>query len=175
MGKPSPDKMDEKRLKQEISGILDNLRRFAFSLTGEKQDAYDLLQETIVRLLEKGVPDDANTRKWAFRVCKNIWLDQLRANKVRRQWAEAKIVEVEGSQDGQKVADDHMELEEVRKIMAELPNDQSAIISLVAVEGFSYKEAAAMMDIPVGTVMSRLSRARAAIADSLGKNRETVH
>lgn len=167
--------MDEERLKQEISGIMDNLRRFAFSLTGEKQDAYDLLQETVVRLLEKNVPDDADTRKWAFRVCKNIWLDQLRANKVRRLWAESKIGEMDNRQDGQKIADDHIALEEVKSIMAELPDEQRTILSLVAVEGFSYKEAAEMMDIPVGTVMSRLSRARAAIADSLNQGRETVH
>lgn len=167
--------MHEERLKQEISGILDNLRRFAFSLTGEKQDAYDLLQETIVRLLEKNVPDDADIRKWAFRVCKNIWLDQLRANKVRRRWAESRIVEMDNRQDGQKIADDHIALEEVKLIMAELPKEQRTILSLVAVEGFSYKEAAEMMNIPVGTVMSRLSRARAAIADSLNQGRETVH
>ncbi|WP_422345205.1 RNA polymerase sigma factor [Parasphingorhabdus sp.] len=167
--------MDQERLKQEISGIMDNLRRFAFSLTGEKQDAYDLLQETIVRLLEKNVPDDADTRKWAFRVCKNIWLDQLRANKVRRQWAESKIGEMDNRQDGQKIADDHIALEEVKSIMAELPDEQRTILSLVAVEGFSYKEAAEMENIPVGTVMSRLSRARAAIADSLNQGRETVH
>lgn len=167
--------MDEERLKQEISGIMDNLRRFAFSLTGEKQDAYDLLQETVVRLLEKNVPDDADTRKWAFRVCKNIWLDQLRANKVRRLWAESKIGEMDNRQDGQKIADDHIALEEVKSIMAELPDEQRTILSLVAVEGFSYKEAAEMMNIPVGTVMSRLSRARAAIADSLNQGRETVH
>ena len=167
--------MDEERLKQEISGIMDNLRRFAFSLTGEKQDAYDLLQETIVRLLEKNVPDDADTRKWAFRVCKNIWLDQLRANKVRRLWAESKIGEMDNRQDGQKIADDHIALEEVKSIMAELPHEQRTILSLVAGEGFSYKEAAEMMNIPVGTVMSRLSRARAAIADSLNQGRETVH
>ncbi len=154
---------------------MDNLRRFAFSLTGEKQDAYDLLQETIVRLLEKNVPDDADTRKWAFRVCKNIWLDQLRANKVRRQWAESKIGEMDNRQDGQKIADDHIALEEVKSIMAELPDEQRTILSLVAVEGFSYKEAAEMENIPVGTVMSRLSRARAAIADSLNQGRETVH
>jgi RNA polymerase sigma factor (sigma-70 family) len=167
--------MDEERLKQEISGIMDNLRRFAFSLTGEKQDAYDLLQETVVRLLEKNVPDDADTRKWAFRVCKNIWLDQLRANKVRRQWTESKIGEMDNRQDGQKIADDHIALEEIKSIVAELPDEQRTILSLVAVEGFSYKEAAEMMNIPVGTVMSRLSRARAAIADSLNQGRETVH
>jgi RNA polymerase sigma-70 factor (ECF subfamily) len=167
--------MHEERLKQEIGGILDNLRRFAFSLTGEKQDAYDLLQETIVRLLEKNVPDDADIRKWAFRVCKNIWLDQLRANKVRRLWAESEIGEMDNRQDGQKIADDHIALEEVKLIMAELPKDQRTILSLVAVEGFSYKEAAEMMNIPVGTVMSRLSRARAAIADSLNQGKRTVH
>jgi len=167
--------MDETRLKQEITGILDNLRRFAFSLTGEKQDAYDLLQETIVRMLEKNVPDDADVRKWAFRVCKNIWLDQLRAQKVRRLWAEKTAFEIDNSQDGQKIADEHIALEEVKQIMAELPEDQRTILSLVAVEGFSYKETAEMMNVPVGTVMSRLSRARAAIAGTLGQNRGTIH
>jgi RNA polymerase sigma factor (sigma-70 family) len=167
--------MDEERLKQEISGVLDSLRRFSFSLTGDKQDAYDLLQETIVRLLEKNVPDDADVRKWAFRVCKNIWLDQLRATKVRRRWAESKIGEVENREDGQKIADDHIALQEVKLIMAGLPKEQRTILSLVAVEGFSYKETAEMMNIPVGTVMSRLSRARAAIADSLNQGKGTVH
>jgi len=146
--------------------VVKDIRRFAYSLTGSVPDADDLLQMTVTRLLEKGVPDDADVRKWSFRVCKNIWIDGLRAKRTQRNWI-AQSDQSEPFEDGARAAAARIELGQVHRAMDRLPEDQRIVLSLVAVEGLSYREAADILEIPIGTVMSRLARARANIVDQL--------
>jgi len=141
------------------------LRRFCHALTGNVADADDLLQDTIVRLLDKGLPENANLRKWAFRVCKNIWFDELRARKVRRDWAREQISGPTAFEDGERAMQSNITLAETQSAMKDLPREQRLILSLVAVEGMSYRDAAETADVPLGTVMSRLSRARAFLSN----------
>ncbi|WP_228257296.1 RNA polymerase sigma factor [Marinobacter sp. NP-4(2019)] len=159
--------MKKKAMQQEITELLPRLRRFAYSLTGSMADADDLLQNTVERLLTRGTPDDADLTKWAFRVCRNVWIDECRARKVRREAAEHPELS-----DGQVVNGEHqttksIEWNRVDAAMARLPEDQRQIISLVAIQGMPYKIVAEILEVPSGTVMSRLARARAALSEAL--------
>ena len=152
---------------QDITDLMPALRRFAYSLTGSMPDADDLLQNTIERLLSRDRPDDVDLMKWAFRVCRNIWIDDCRAKKIRRDAAENPELS-----EGQVINGEHhiaqqLELNRVDKAMAALPQDQRQIISLVAIQGMPYKGVAETLGVPVGTVMSRLARARAALSEAL--------
>lgn len=150
-----------------IRELVPHVRRFAFALTGNASEADDLLHDTIARLLEKGMPEDAHPKKWAFRVCKNIWLDQLRAKKVRSDWAKQVAERDDLYEDGQRVADARLDIRQVEELMQEMPQDQRIVLSMVAIEGLSYKDAAASLEVPIGTVMSRVSRARAYLAERM--------
>lgn len=155
------------RLRQEILGALQAIRRFAYALTGTRADADDLLQATVVRLLERGVPDDADTRKWAFRVCKNMWIDEMRARKVRRDAAAGADLAPVAGLDGERAAVSAVTLAQTERAIARLPEEQRAALALIAIEGLSYAEAAEALGAPIGTIMSRISRARAALASAL--------
>lgn len=152
--------MKRDALHQQIIEILPRLRKFAYSLTGAKADADDLLQTTVERLLQRTMPKDVELIKWAFRVCKNIWIDELRSKNVRIKAVAVLEVEASNNVDGEKTVMAKMALQEVNQAMSQLPNEQRAAMALVCVEGYSYAEAAAALDLPIGTIMSRISRAR---------------
>lgn len=156
--------MNQDQLHRDLQSCLKALRRFALSLSGSLADAEDLMQATVVRVLEKGVPADADVKRWSYRVCRNLWLDAYRARRVRSNWAEEQASLDTLVVDGQRVADTAIAVGEMTEALQALPEDQRALLCLVAVEGFSYREAAEMLEIPMGTVMSRISRARAALA-----------
>ena len=149
-------------MKQELTFLLPMLRRFAYSLTGSPHDADDLLQNTIERILSRGVPADVELAKWAFRVCRNIWIDEYRARKIRHNAAQLPELE-EPTVDGEHIVYQQITLGEVSTAMEKLPDDQRSILALIALQGMSYKEVADTLSIPIGTVMSRLARARVAL------------
>lgn len=153
---PSLSDSQREALLADLSG----LRRFCYSLTGNAADADDLLQATVERLLHKGIPDDAHTGKWSYRVCKNVWIDELRAREVRQRYPRTAVAETEEAPPTDTVAAGEQELEAVSKALAQLPEDQRLTLTLVTVEGKSYAEAADILEVPVGTVMSRIARAR---------------
>lgn len=152
----------------ELLEILPNLRRFALSLAGSLADADDLLQSTVERVLERGLPADAAVLPWCLRVCRNLWFDELRHRRVQRDAGVALAAESETAASGEQQVLGELSLRDVQRVMATLPDEQCAVLELVAVEGFAYKEAAAVLGIPVGTVMSRLARARAALIERSG-------
>ncbi|HXI87318.1 MAG TPA: sigma-70 family RNA polymerase sigma factor [Parvularculaceae bacterium] len=166
--------MNDDALRRGIVDLLPQLRRFAFALTGVREDADDLLQATAERLLERGAPADADLGKWAFRVCKNIWIDEIRARQVRRAAAQSGKLAGDENLDGERLAIERLTVSKVNKAFAELSEDQRAALSLVAVEGLSYAEAAEALGSPIGTVMSRISRARQALAEALSPSLEPV-
>jgi RNA polymerase sigma-70 factor (ECF subfamily) len=143
------------------------IRRFAYSLTGSPHDADDLLQNTIERVLSRDVPEDVDLTKWVFRVCRNFWIDEYRARKVRQIAAESPELTEEQYVDGDKIIYNQITLNEVNTAMDKLPEDQRSILALIAVQGMSYKEVSETLSIPIGTVMSRLARARIALSQYL--------
>ena len=154
---------------QELVEILPNLRRFCLSLAGSLADADDLLQMTVERVLEKGLPDDAELLPWTMRVCRNLWIDEIRARKVRENATRDPVLGDEQIVAGEAEVLGKLSLREVQAALAELPEEQRVVLELVAVEGYAYKEAAAALETPIGTIMSRLARARSALAGKLGR------
>ncbi|WAJ70484.1 RNA polymerase sigma factor [Catenovulum adriaticum] len=150
-------------MKKDLIRLIPMIRRFAFSLTGNQHDADDLLQNTVERLLDKGVPDDVMLEKWMFKVCRNIWIDEYRARKVRQNAVFSEVLTEYQIVDGEAEQTSQISLNELNQAMDILPDEQRSIISLVALQGFSYKDVAETLAIPVGTVMSRLARARVSL------------
>ncbi|MCR9183926.1 MAG: RNA polymerase sigma factor [Halieaceae bacterium] len=148
---------------------LGSLRRFCLSLSGTPADADDLLQATVERILEKGMPEDADAAKWAYRVCRNAWIDELRSREVRQRYPLQMAWDTDEAPSAEDDADVERALEAVSVALSALPPEQRMALSLVAVEGKSYAEAADILEVPVGTIMSRIARARA----TLLKNRDT--
>ena len=153
----------------ELLEILPNIRRFAVSLTGNLADGDDLLQSTVVRLLERGLPEEAALLPWAMKVCRNLWIDEIRGRKVRLAASDDPALTDKQVVSGEQEMLASLSLREVNATLQGMPAEQRAVLELVAAEGYSYKEAAGILEIPIGTVMSRLAWARAALARDQAK------
>lgn len=142
------------------------LRRFAHGLTGNKPDADDLVQSLIEKLLNKA-PEQTPEVPWLLKVCKNLWIDQLRSNTNRAQLQQQnhQLIQPKDEQAGPQ--DDN--LYQIAQAIEQLSDEQKQLVTLVIVEGYSYTEAAKIIDIPVGTVMSRVARARAKLMQILNE------
>jgi RNA polymerase sigma-70 factor (ECF subfamily) len=141
---------------------------YAMSLTGDREAARDLLQQSALRALDARHPphNGCSIRAWLFRIVRNGWIDQHRREIVRISLPAAGPVEQEPWH-----YDDRLIAElTIREALLRLDPPHREIIELVDISGFSYREAAEILEIPVGTVMSRLSRARLALLDAIGGN-----
>jgi RNA polymerase sigma factor (sigma-70 family) len=152
-------------MKQKIITMLPMIRRFAYSLTGNHFDADDLVQNTIERLLTKKIPDDVDLTKWMFRICRNVWIDEFRSQKVRENATQRPELQQNQVVDGEQDVLSQLSLQQVNNAMDKLPDEQRSILCLVAMQGLTYQETAETLSIPIGTVMSRLARARATLSD----------
>jgi RNA polymerase sigma-70 factor, ECF subfamily len=152
----------------QLIAVLPRLRRFARGLTGSAVEADDLVQAACERALTRAHQFQEGTRfdSWMFRIVQTIWIDQLRARDIRREEAEEEGVHVGTDEPGRR-AEARLALQEVRTALQQLPPEQRAALLLVTVDGLSYKEAAEVADVPVGTIMSRLARARLALQAKL--------
>ena len=146
--------------REALLAELGGLRKFCISLTGTVADGDDLLQATVERVLEKGMPADAHVAKWAYRVCKNAWIDEIRSRDVRQKYPQLVVDEDNDTPSAEQTAGGQRELEKVSAALAELPVEQRLALTLVAIDGKTYAEAAEILDVPVGTIMSRIARAR---------------
>lgn len=151
-------------MNDELISILPRLRRFAISLAGNRADGDDLLQTTVERLLARKTPADVSLLKWSFRICRNVWIDEIRRRKVRFQHAADELADPMQDTFEESSAMARLTLHDVTKALSRLPEEQRLAILLVAVEGLSYAETAATLEIPVGTVLSRVARARKTLA-----------
>ncbi len=165
---PSLSDSQRELLLVELSGI----RRFCYSLTGNHADADDLLQITVERVLDKGMPADAHAAKWAYRVCKNAWIDELRSREVRQKYPQ--LVEEQSAEalSAEQVAGNDQELNAVSVALDKLSGDQRLALSLVAIEGKTYAETAEILEVPIGTIMSRIARARRNLMDNYGSSND---
>jgi RNA polymerase sigma-70 factor (ECF subfamily) len=147
---------------------LDGLYSYALILTRNPAEAADLVQETYVRAIPAmgRLRADSNTKGWLFTILRNIWLNQLRKRRNGPQMIELEVGDdvadsiVEKSKDSHDLYMSKLEAEQVRAAIQELPEDFREIILLREYEDLSYQEIATVLDCPVGTVMSRLGRAR---------------
>jgi RNA polymerase sigma factor (sigma-70 family) len=147
----------------DVIGLLGPLRRYARSLTRDETQAEDLVQDTLVRAYERRglFRPGGNLRGWLLAILHNIFIDGR-----RRHMAEARRLE-EASALADTAALPEQEagirLEQIKAAFLRLPDEQRAALHLVAIEGLPYQEAADALKIPLGTLMSRLGRARAAL------------
>ena len=146
--------------REALLAELGGLRKFCLSLTGSAADADDLLQSTVERVLDKGMPANAHVAKWAYRVCKNAWIDEIRSRDGRQKYPQLVVDEITESPSAEHVAGRERELDAVSAALDQLPAEQRLALTLVAVEGKTYAEAAEILEVPVGTIMSRIARAR---------------
>lgn len=154
------------RTQQELVAILPRLRRFALGLTRSGAHADDLVQMACEKAITRIDQWEPGTRldSWMFRIIQTTHIDQIRGQKRRDSYLEVIENQGEPAFDGERAAEASMTLDAVRRAIYTLPDDQRAVILLVSVEGLSYKEAAETLEIPMGTLTSRLVRARTALA-----------
>ena len=145
-----------------VVALVPRLSRFALALTGDLDQADDLVQEACMRALSRIAQWQPGTRldSWMYRIAQNIWLDRVRARKVRGEGVGLEAAEAISGSDGRSVVESRFDLAAVDAAMAKLPADQRVLVALVCIDGLSYKEAAEITGAPIGTVMSRLARAR---------------
>ena len=157
-----------KRFSDQLIAVLPRLRRFAAGLTRSASEADDLVQAACERALAREHQFQEGTRfdSWMFRIVQTIWIDQLRARDIRKEDGDV-AEERLGSDEPVRRVEARLALSEVRQAITLLPSDQRATLMLVTVEGLSYKQAAEVTGVPVGTIMSRLARARIALQQLL--------
>jgi RNA polymerase sigma-70 factor, ECF subfamily len=155
-------------VKEKLLTILPKLQRFARVLTGSRDAADDLVQQACERLLKKPEAFDGILclESWMYRVIHNAWIDEKRSMRNKLSEPIEAGLEIAG-ENGEHTIGVRSTLAKVRLEMARLPVEQRAALMLVCVEGMSYQEAAGVLAIPIGTLMSRLARARLALASRM--------
>ena len=152
-------------LKQDLIAMLPRLRRFARSLTRSVAEADDLVQEACLKALsradqwDRGQPLD----RWVFRIARNHWISETRKFSVRL--GEGQVPAEESNELlSAETGEAQLAANEIAGRIAALPPELSSVLLTVSVEGYSYSEAADLFEIPIGTVMSRIHRARKILA-----------
>lgn len=142
------------------------MRRFARSLTFHREDADDLVQVAMERALGRSEQWTPGTRldSWIFRIIKNAWIDEVRS-RARRD--ELFVPEEAGEHVGDDYAEAHQQRLAIQKAVSLLSEEHRLVVGLVLVDGLAYKDAAEVLEIPVGTLTSRLARAREALQQIL--------
>lgn len=158
-------------LRREMVDLLPRLRRFGRTVTRHREDADDLVQIAVERALLRADQWQPGTRldSWMFRIMQNAWIDELRA---RARHDLTFVPEEQGEHVGVSTTDAQIDAIAVRNAVAQLGEDQRMVVGLVLIEGLPYKEAAAVLDIPIGTLTSRLARAREALQAVLSDSKE---
>lgn len=149
--------------------VFPRLWRYAVALTGRRDWGDDLAQTTCLRALDKADQFEAGTHldRWMFRMAQRIWLNELRSRKVRTGGGLVPVEEIDLPDKSPNAETNILARDVLNKVNA-LPEAQRQAVFLVYVEGYSYKEAAEMMEIPIGTVMSRLAAARKRLSQETG-------
>lgn len=155
---------------EELVAFLPNMRRFAVSLCRSSPVADDLVQLACERALASADSFQPGSRfdAWIFRIIRNLWIDDIRRQRVAGVQDDiADHTERLAADDGQG-AQTKIFLGEVWEAMQSLSAEQREVLMLVCVEEFSYREAADTLEVPIGTIMSRLARARLNLAKAVG-------
>lgn len=156
-------------IRHRMVAILPKLRAFAHALARTPDGADDLVQATCEKALRAADTWVEGTRldSWMFRIMQNQWIDQKRRARPQVAIDDGNEANQVVGEDGERTVEARMTLKSVRDFIGELPEEQRAVLVLVCVEELSYREAAEVLDIPLGTVMSRLARARSTLIDAV--------
>jgi RNA polymerase sigma-70 factor (ECF subfamily) len=161
-------------VRSELIALLPRLRRFARALARSTDEADDLVQTALERALRNLGSWTPGTRldAWMFRIMKNCWIDEVRSKTVRERVFAPEEAGVSVGSGGPEEMELFLEAQAARAAMNELPREQRLAVALVLVEGLSYREAADLLEVPIGTLTSRLARGRAAIEARLNPRAE---
>lgn len=157
--------LSDEQLREFLVKELTSLRRYALSMTGSMDDADDVVQATVVKVLNGGLPVES-PKAWLVRVCRNLWIDEVRKRQIRNH--DTYVEEGEGVSHPAELDSNPLEsgLQDAKRFEAigaaldHLSDDHREILSMVVVEGMSYAQVAEALELPIGTVMSRVARAR---------------
>jgi len=155
-----------KQLRDELLGCVPSLRAFAISLSGNGDRADDLVQETLLRALAniESFQPGSNMPAWLFTILRNLFRSDYRKRRREVEDADGNYAKALKSQPEQT---QHLEFEEFRVALDKLPQDQKEALILVGASGFSYEAAAAICGCAVGTIKSRVNRARTKLSTLL--------
>lgn len=153
-------------VRKQLAQFTPRLRRFALTLTRSQVDADDLVQSTLERALASLQQWELGTRldSWLYRIAQNLWIDQRRTARLQAPTEGADAATLLVGEDGREINERQLMIRDAVRALASLPAEQQAALALVSIEGMSYEEAARILNVPIGTVMSRLARARRAVA-----------
>ena len=163
----APQPLDDASFKRELAAMLPHLRAFGRSLCGNADMADDLVQETMLKAWKaraQYVPGPSSMKSWAFVILRNCFLSQMRRKKFTADYDELAAERLLVAPDDQ---DDSLHLADVQRALLQLPVDQREALVLIGAGGLSYEEGAAICGCAVGTMKSRVSRARSALHDIL--------
>jgi RNA polymerase sigma-70 factor (ECF subfamily) len=154
----------------QLEDHIGSLRRYARALLRDRVEADDLVQDSLARALSRShcYRPGTNLRAWLFTVMHNVHVNRLRRRTTRPD--EVAVDDVESQLTTPPGQHDHIELQELGRVVRLLPEEQRQVLLLVALEGLKYEEVAQVLEVPVGTVMSRLSRARETLRTRLSAN-----
>jgi RNA polymerase sigma factor (sigma-70 family) len=155
----------------QLAALLPRLRRFAHALSRNTADADDLAQATVERALRSQAQWQPGTRldSWLYRIMRNLWIDTVRARgRKDKVEAPAELADRLG-EDPRGAIEASIDLKRIMAAMQRLPEEQREIVALILIEGFGYRETAEMLDLPIGTVSSRLVRGRTALLAMVGE------
>lgn len=153
----------------QLIALLPRLRRYALKLSRSADLADDLVQSACERALRTAAkPGDAPLDAWMFRILRNLHFDRLRHDQARGIAVDIDEQHELAHQDGSAASDARLVLDRVRDAIDRLPAEQREVLLLVCMEGLAYRDAAEVLGVPVGTVMSRLARARLKLAELAG-------
>ena len=157
-----------------LIALMPDLRRFARSLTKSADAADDLVQAAYERVLNRqgGLDAIEQPASWMRCIIRNLWIDEKRSSRDRLS-APLEAAEQVAVEDTERAVVARSTLTRVRDVMATLPEEQQTAIMLVCVNGLSYAEAAAELDIPIGTLMSRLCRGRLELARRINWSKQS--
>jgi RNA polymerase sigma factor (sigma-70 family) len=163
---PSQTALDDATFKTELAAIIPHLRAFGRSLSGSRDMADDLVQETMLKAWAARSRFQAGTsmRAWTFIILRNIFLSNMRRNRFRGEWDDLTADRLLAAPAGQ---DKQVELADVHRAMQLLPPAQREALILIGAGGFAYEEAAEICGVAVGTIKSRVARARAALEQQI--------
>ena len=153
-------------MREAMLGVVPSLRAFAMSLSGNVDRADDLVQETLLRAIAniESFEPGSNMSAWLFTILRNLFRSEYRKRRREVEDGEGRYADSLKSHPEQP---GRIEFEELKAALAELPQDQREALILVGASGFSYEEAAAICRCAVGTIKSRVNRARRRLADQL--------
>lgn len=161
----------QQTFRNAVIAALPRLRRFCQALAGSAQDGDDLMQSTVERALERSHQFLPGSRleSWMFRIAQNLHIDGTRATQRRGPQVPVDELSETMGEDGRVILEGRSDLAAAQRALQAIPKDQRAAFLLVVVEGLSYREAAEVLEVPVGTIMSRLARARRQIEQVVGR------